>query len=199
MKYMKKSREDGEENQGKIGEVVTSLCVSLETHTRRSQSQTSVLVPDDCYYYRYYSSICSHSLRFIHFLCNPPQICLCTCSLHFSLILPPKSFHFFLQSPFQFDSHDSHQQVMIQWAGEGSDVIVCVTRDAHQTLESQTSVLVSDDYGSTYVNHTHQFKTKEGKPAIINKFYKNDKFTNTVSIIVIISIIIYYHYYYQYY
>lgn len=81
----------------------------------------------------------------------------------------------------QFDTHDSHQQVMIQWAGEGSDVIVCVTRDAHQTLDSShTSVLVSENYGLTYQNRTHLFKTKDGKPSIINKFYKNDEFTNMV-------------------
>lgn len=78
----------------------------------------------------------------------------------------------------EFQLKDSHQFVMIDWAGEGSDVIVCVTRDSEQTQSSASNVYISYDYGSTYEQKTENFKTKGGKPAIINKFYKNGKFTS---------------------
>ncbi|XP_068235637.1 sortilin-related receptor-like [Palaemon carinicauda] len=78
----------------------------------------------------------------------------------------------------KFQLKDSHQFVMIDWAGEGSDVIVCVTRDSEQTQSSASNVYISYDYGSTFEQKTQNFTTISGKPAIINKFYKNGKFNS---------------------
>ncbi|XP_045625309.2 sortilin-related receptor isoform X2 [Procambarus clarkii] len=77
-----------------------------------------------------------------------------------------------------FALNDSHHQVMIDWAGEGSDVVVCVTRDAVQNKTSVSNVFISYDYGSSFKNETSKFITSGGKPATINKFYKNDKYTS---------------------
>ncbi|XP_071524036.1 sortilin-related receptor-like isoform X2 [Panulirus ornatus] len=77
-----------------------------------------------------------------------------------------------------FHLNDSHRQVMIDWAGEGSNVVVCVTRDSNQTKLSASHVFISDDYGVNFWNETSKFRTRGGRPAIINKFYKNDKFTS---------------------
>ncbi|MPC12892.1 hypothetical protein E2C01_005607 [Portunus trituberculatus] len=38
-----------------------------------------------------------------------------------------------LHISFQSHLNDSHQQVMIQWAGEGSPVIICLMRNAIQS------------------------------------------------------------------
>ncbi|KAK7076324.1 Sortilin-related receptor [Halocaridina rubra] len=73
---------------------------------------------------------------------------------------------------------DPHQQVMIDWAGEGSEVVICVTRDTKQTSSSASNIHISYNYGSSYLDKTENFKTKSGKKAIINKFYKNDKYTS---------------------
>ncbi|XP_042228900.1 sortilin-related receptor-like isoform X2 [Homarus americanus] len=83
--------------------------------------------------------------------------------------------------------NDSHHQVMIDWAGEGSKVVVCVTRDGTQTNASASHVFISDDYGTTFKNETNKFRTFGGRPAIIRKFYKNDRFTSRFVFIDVIN------------
>ncbi|XP_042893587.1 sortilin-related receptor-like isoform X2 [Penaeus japonicus] len=75
-------------------------------------------------------------------------------------------------------ANDSHHHLIINWAGEGSKVVVCMTRDSVQDKSSKSNVYVSYDYGSTFQEKTSKFQTAAGKPAIINKMYKNEKFTS---------------------
>lgn len=77
--------------------------------------------------------------------------------------------------------NDSHHQLIINWAGEGSKVVVCMTRDSVQDESSTSNVYVSYDYGTTFQEKTSNFRKASQKPAIINKMYKNDKFTSVVS------------------
>ncbi|CAL4091361.1 unnamed protein product, partial [Meganyctiphanes norvegica] len=76
-----------------------------------------------------------------------------------------------------FPLNDSHHQVMIDWAGEGSEVVVCVTRDNVQDEKSTSNIYISYDYGTTFNDVTKKFM-KDKKTAIINKFYKNEKYTS---------------------
>ncbi|XP_076622054.1 sortilin-related receptor [Colletes latitarsis] len=81
--------------------------------------------------------------------------------------------------------NDSHQQLMVHWVGEGSNVIICLARDSTPTVRLQGSkvsvpsnpsaVYISYDYGDTFENKTEEFKISS-KP---NAAYATlDKFTN---------------------
>lgn len=39
----------------------------------------------------------------------------------------------------------------VHWAGEGSDVVVCLARNPAQSADASSSVFVSYDYGRTFV------------------------------------------------
>ncbi|XP_037803738.1 sortilin-related receptor-like isoform X3 [Penaeus monodon] len=87
--------------------------------------------------------------------------------------------------------NDSHHQLIINWAGEGSKVVVCMTRDSVQDESSTSNVYVSYDYGTTFQEKTSNFRKASQKPAIINKMYKNDKFTSVFVFTDVINKIIY--------
>lgn len=79
--------------------------------------------------------------------------------------------------------NDTHQQLMVHWAGEGSDVVICLARDPspHTTTKPQpSSVYISYDYGDTFVDKTSNFTLPKGtdKPtsASIDKFFNHPKF-----------------------
>ena len=71
---------------------------------------------------------------------------------------------------------------MIDWAGEGSKVVVCVIRDAEIDKSSNSTIFISYNYGKTFTNKTKQFITDEIQYPNIFKFYKNEKFTSRVSV-----------------
>ncbi|XP_069974716.1 sortilin-related receptor isoform X2 [Penaeus vannamei] len=87
--------------------------------------------------------------------------------------------------------NDSHHQLIINWAGEGSKVVVCMTRDSAPNESSTSNVYVSYDYGTTFQDKTSKFRKASQKPAIIHKMYKNDKFTSVFVFTDIINKIIY--------
>ncbi|XP_054719384.1 sortilin-related receptor-like [Uloborus diversus] len=71
-----------------------------------------------------------------------------------------------------FPLNDSHQQLSVHWAGQGSDVLVCLARDRRQDDKSTSAVFVSDDYGKTFTERqAHGMKLADGKPAVISTFY----------------------------
>nr|CAD7266341.1 unnamed protein product [Timema shepardi] len=74
--------------------------------------------------------------------------------------------------------NDSHQQLMVHWAGEGSDVIVCLARDINSKLNQRPSaVYFSYNYGDTFENITNQFELGPNKGyATLDKFYTHPKF-----------------------
>ncbi|XP_075232916.1 sortilin-related receptor-like [Lycorma delicatula] len=95
-----------------------------------------------------------------------------------------------------YQLNDTHQQLMVHWAGEGSKVIICLARDpmAEETRKS-SAVYISYDYGDTFINKTETFKLSSsgsdqsktssghesgGNPvyATVNKFYNHPKFNS---------------------
>ncbi|XP_071441297.1 sortilin-related receptor-like isoform X2 [Hetaerina americana] len=74
--------------------------------------------------------------------------------------------------------NDSHQQLMVHWAGEGSDVIICLARDPVPTRGTPSSVYISYDYGNTFENKTQFFSLHDdtGDYANLDKFYNHPKY-----------------------
>ncbi|XP_076042677.1 sortilin-related receptor-like [Oratosquilla oratoria] len=80
----------------------------------------------------------------------------------------------------EFNLNDGHLQIMLDWAGEGSDAVLCVARDSYMNESASSNVFISYDYSTTFENKTDKFRLLNGSYAIINKFYKNDRFTSHV-------------------
>ncbi|XP_073673926.1 sortilin-related receptor [Garra rufa] len=71
--------------------------------------------------------------------------------------------------------NDSHNQMVVHWAGEKSNVIVALARDSVGATDPKTSsVYVSYDYGTTFTHVSEKFKLSgdlEGKKQVISQFY----------------------------
>ncbi|KAL6422754.1 hypothetical protein ACFW04_010753 [Cataglyphis niger] len=85
--------------------------------------------------------------------------------------------------------NDSHQQLMVHWVGEGSNVIICLARDSTPVVRFQggrfsspthpSAVYISYDYGDTFENKTEQFKISSdpnAEYAVVDKFTNHPKF-----------------------
>ncbi|KAJ8266258.1 hypothetical protein GJAV_G00128370 [Gymnothorax javanicus] len=70
---------------------------------------------------------------------------------------------------------DSHNQMVVHWAGEKSKVIVALARDRTGALGANTSsVYISYDYGASFVTVSNKFKLsgkKAGNLELIAQFY----------------------------
>ncbi|GFG37795.1 hypothetical protein Cfor_11613, partial [Coptotermes formosanus] len=83
-----------------------------------------------------------------------------------------------------FPLNDSHQQLMVHWAGEGSDVIICLARDSPRSGAAPSirpsSVYISYDYGNKFENKTEQFRLQgKGFPyALLEKFFIHPKYNS---------------------
>ncbi|XP_038154114.1 sortilin-related receptor isoform X1 [Cyprinodon tularosa] len=77
----------------------------------------------------------------------------------------------------QANLNDSHNQMVVHWAGEKSNVIVALARDsAAATGPKTSSVYVSYDYGRTFAMMSAKFKLSEAKSSngskqVISQFY----------------------------
>nr|XP_015193134.1 PREDICTED: sortilin-related receptor [Lepisosteus oculatus] len=73
--------------------------------------------------------------------------------------------------------NDSHNLMVVHWAGEKSNVIVALARDSTGALEPKTSsVYVSYDYGASFQPISHKFQLtgdKAGRKQVIAKFYQS--------------------------
>uniref|UniRef100_A0A673KBJ0 Sortilin-related receptor n=1 Tax=Sinocyclocheilus rhinocerous TaxID=307959 RepID=A0A673KBJ0_9TELE len=71
--------------------------------------------------------------------------------------------------------NDSHNQMVVHWAGEKSNVIVALARDSAGATDPKTSsVYVSYDYGTTFTQVSEKFKLsgdQKGKKQVISQFY----------------------------
>ncbi|XP_031838991.2 sortilin-related receptor [Nomia melanderi] len=85
--------------------------------------------------------------------------------------------------------NDSHQQLMVHWVGDGSNVIICLARDNLQILRHQGSkftnvpipsaVYISYDYGDTFINKTEHFRVSSepnAEYATLDKFMNHPKY-----------------------
>uniref|UniRef100_A0A672QD42 Sortilin-related receptor n=1 Tax=Sinocyclocheilus grahami TaxID=75366 RepID=A0A672QD42_SINGR len=75
----------------------------------------------------------------------------------------------------QANLNDSHNQMVVHWAGEKSNVIVALARDSAGATDPKTSsVYVSYDYGTTFTQVSEKFKLsgdQKGKKQVISQFY----------------------------
>ncbi|KAF0030311.1 hypothetical protein F2P81_017042 [Scophthalmus maximus] len=77
----------------------------------------------------------------------------------------------------QANLNDSHNQMVVHWAGEKSNVIVALARDsAGATGPRTSSVYVSYDYGTTFMLVSDKFQLsgatfKDGSKQVISQFY----------------------------
>ncbi|XP_056330271.1 sortilin-related receptor isoform X2 [Danio aesculapii] len=71
--------------------------------------------------------------------------------------------------------NDSHNQMVVHWAGEKSNVIVALARDSVGATDPKTSsVYVSYDYGATFTPVSEKFqlpRDQEDKKQVISQFY----------------------------
>uniref|UniRef100_A0A4W4GF62 Sortilin-related receptor n=1 Tax=Electrophorus electricus TaxID=8005 RepID=A0A4W4GF62_ELEEL len=71
--------------------------------------------------------------------------------------------------------NDSHNQMVVHWAGEKSNVIVALARDSISAANPKSSsVYVSYDYGTTFTHISEKFKMsgeKENSKQVISQFY----------------------------
>lgn len=74
--------------------------------------------------------------------------------------------------------NDSHSLLMVHWAGEGSDVVLCLARDPIQralVIPKPSALFISYDYGDTFQNKTDLLKLNDGGYAIVEKFYNHHR------------------------
>jgi hypothetical protein len=83
---------------------------------------------------------------------------------------------------------------MVHWAGEGSDVILCLARDSPRLAAAASmrpsSVYISYDYGNKFENKTEHFRLEgKGFPyALLEKFFIHPKYNSHVSKIIYMMI-----------
>uniref|UniRef100_A0A8B9H7G1 Sortilin-related receptor, L(DLR class) A repeats containing n=1 Tax=Astyanax mexicanus TaxID=7994 RepID=A0A8B9H7G1_ASTMX len=75
----------------------------------------------------------------------------------------------------QANLNDSHNQMVVHWAGEKSNVIVALARDSVGAADPKSSsVYVSYDYGTTFSHISEMFNLsggKENSKQVISQFY----------------------------
>lgn len=82
---------------------------------------------------------------------------------------------------------------MVHWAGEGSDVVVCLAKDTASRpgdAIKPSAVYISYNYGDTFVNKTESFSFQQnGKTlyAAIDKFFTHPKFNKRVSFLSVLE------------
>ena len=81
----------------------------------------------------------------------------------------------------QFSLNDTRFMLTVHWAGEGSDVVVCLSRNPAQNADTSSSVYVSYDYGRTFIKKDHMFVLPSGKVISIGRFYNHPKVNSHVS------------------
>ncbi|KAI8432323.1 hypothetical protein MSG28_004739 [Choristoneura fumiferana] len=78
--------------------------------------------------------------------------------------------------------NDSHQQLMVHWVGEGSNVIICLARDSSPKNKgglSPSALFISYDYGKNFTNKTDSFKLSDAPNsgyAQLDKFFNHPKY-----------------------
>ncbi|CAK1543183.1 unnamed protein product [Leptosia nina] len=77
---------------------------------------------------------------------------------------------------------DSHQQLMVHWVGEGSNVIICLARDSsprNKGTISPSALYISYDYGKNFSNKTENFRLSnepDSGYAQLDKFFNHPKY-----------------------
>ncbi|CAH1796241.1 unnamed protein product [Owenia fusiformis] len=73
-----------------------------------------------------------------------------------------------------FNLNDSHFQLIVHWAGEGSNVIIALAKDFFTRSTSNSTVYISNDYGKSFNTvPNNKFRMAVSGHAIIEKFYNS--------------------------
>ncbi|KOB70678.1 Sortilin-related receptor, partial [Operophtera brumata] len=78
--------------------------------------------------------------------------------------------------------NDSHQQLMVHWVGEGTNVIICLARDSsprNKGVVSPSTLFISYDYGKNFTNKTEKFRLGDAADsgyAQLDKFFNHPKY-----------------------
>ena len=81
----------------------------------------------------------------------------------------------------QVELNDTHHSGLIHWAGGGSQLVICLTRDMVVRPGHPSSVYVSLDHGRSFTNISANFSLEDGSPAVIGHSYEHPEFNNIVS------------------
>ncbi|XP_062570173.1 LOW QUALITY PROTEIN: sortilin-related receptor-like [Saccostrea cucullata] len=69
--------------------------------------------------------------------------------------------------------NDSHTQMIVHWAGAGSEVIIALSRSSHPTNSSTSNLFMSYDYGKSFQNMKHSILIPHGMTPIIHHYYNS--------------------------
>ncbi|KAF0296166.1 Sortilin-related receptor [Amphibalanus amphitrite] len=81
----------------------------------------------------------------------------------------------------EVELNDTHHSGLIHWAGGGSQLVICLTRDMVVRPGHPSSVYVSLDHGRSFTNISGNFTLEDGTPAVIGHSYEHPEFNNIVS------------------
>lgn len=68
---------------------------------------------------------------------------------------------------FQTDLNDTHYQLLVHWAGDNSNGMVALARNA-SILRPTSTVYISTNYGASF--NPLELNLDDGRPAMIDKF-----------------------------
>lgn len=79
-----------------------------------------------------------------------------------------------------FHLNDNHQELSVQWAGEGTGVIICLAHDpsSPESPPRSAAVYISYDFGDTFRNETDKFQQLDGTTLALDKFYNHQNFSS---------------------
>ena len=83
--------------------------------------------------------------------------------------------------PHQVELNDTHHSGLIHWAGDGSNLVICLTRDMVVRPGHPSSVYISLDHGRSFTNISGNFTLEDGSPAVVGHSYEHPEFNNIVS------------------
>jgi len=74
-----------------------------------------------------------------------------------------------------FRLNSSHLVVMVHWAGKGSPVVLCLSRDQEMTEGATFNLFYSNDFGRSFTDISHKFRTEDedNRPVILERIYSH--------------------------
>ncbi|CAG0913244.1 unnamed protein product [Notodromas monacha] len=83
---------------------------------------------------------------------------------------------------FIYPLNDTHNSLLLHWAGEGSPVIYCLATDASPKDTSTSAIYISYEYGKSFANKTDSFVIPQpdgtSKPSLITAYYVHPVFSS---------------------
>ncbi|OWF38955.1 sortilin-related receptor-like isoform X2 [Mizuhopecten yessoensis] len=76
--------------------------------------------------------------------------------------------------------NDSHNQMIVHWAGVGSDVILALSKESRPFNDStgSSNLFISYNYGESFTNVESKLRLPSGKKPIIDHYYNSKVFNN---------------------